>query len=230
MNPTATNAIGTNTHSYPAYDYPVGIGTGLVAVKDGTIVDMGTGTRRLMGNLSNTENWPLYKEGAQNSGNVINIDHGNGEITSYLHTSPFDVNAFRGRKVRQGEIFHKSGHNGWSTGPHLHFEVWKNGVRIDPGPWLANIKPGGNMTNDTIEKFVSQCYRAATDIDPTPEQAGYWVERIKANQQTAPELPAALGGNTYQGDPLFRTKARNYDKDVAAAGGGYVKTEVYIKK
>lgn len=144
MNPTSTNTVGTNTHSYPAYDYPVGIGTGLVAVKSGTIVDLpGVATRRLIGNLQNWDAWPNAGGGSPNSGNVINISHGNGEYTSYLHDSPFDVNAFRGRTVKQGEVFHKSGHNGWSTGPHLHFEVWSNGVRIDPGPWLANIKPEG---------------------------------------------------------------------------------------
>jgi hypothetical protein len=143
MNPTANNATGENSHSYPAYDYPVGIGTGLVAVKDGVIKDFGTATRKLMGNLNNTQHWPEFISGAQNSGNVISIDHGDGEFTCYLHVSPYDVSTLRGKAVKKGQIFHKSGHNGWSTGPHLHFEVWENGVRIDPGAWLNNI--GGDM-------------------------------------------------------------------------------------
>lgn len=71
------------------------------------------------------------------------------------------------------------------------------------------------MTQDGAEKFVTQSYRAATDVDPTPAQAAYWVERVKANPNIAFELPQALGGGTYRGDTKFRYKARHYDEDVA---------------
>jgi hypothetical protein len=87
---------------------------------------------------------------------VITIDHGNNEFTCYLHVSPYDVARTRGQSVVQGGVFHRSGNNGWSDGPHLHFEVWKNGQRIDPGPWLANIKPGGDMAADA--NFVNNVY------------------------------------------------------------------------
>lgn len=151
MNPTATNAKGENSHSYPAYDYPVSIGTGLVAPKAGVITGLpGVPTRELMSPLQNGQAWPTAGGGSPNSGNVMVIDHGGGEYTAYLHVSPYDVSAFRGRRVSQGEVFHKSGHNGWSTGPHLHFEVWKNGARVDPGPWLANIKQGEDMSKDSL--------------------------------------------------------------------------------
>lgn len=147
MNPTADGTLGTNTHTYPAYDYPVPVGTGLVACKDGVFVDLPDApTRRLMGNLKNGDAWPLFKPDAQNSGNVLTISHGNGEYTCYLHASPYNVNDYRGENVSKGEIFARSGHNGWSTGPHLHFEVWKDGVRIDPGPWLSNIGTGGDVS------------------------------------------------------------------------------------
>lgn len=87
-----------------------------------------------------------------------------------------------------------------------------------------------DMTQDGAEKLVSMAYRAAADVDPTNEQAGYWVERIRNNPNTAYELLAGLGGANYQGDPRFREKARNYDRDVAEATGGYVETKVFIKK
>lgn len=119
----------------------------MVACKDGVLTDLpNLPTRKLMGNLNNWEAWPDYIQDAQNSGNVLTISHGNEEYTCYLHASPYDVNAYRGKRVSKGEVFARSGHNGWSTGPHLHFEVWKNGVRIDPGAWLSNISTGGSMS------------------------------------------------------------------------------------
>lgn len=112
----------------------------------------------------------------------------------------------------------------WRNNPGLMIDaLWANGGEIS-----YNNK--GTITQDAAEKLVTFAYRAALDIDPTPDQAGYWVERIKANPNTAYELLAGLGGNTYQGDPKFREKARNYDKDVADAGGGYVETKVFTKK
>lgn len=78
-------------------------------------------------------------------------------------------------------------------------------------------KEDNEMTQEGAERLVSMSYRAATDIDPTQEQAAYWVERIRTDANRAHELLAGLGGSTYQGDPEFRTKARNYDKDLKAA-------------
>lgn len=155
MSPVQSNVKPTNDHSYPAYDYPVGIGTGLVAVKDGVIRDMpGVPSRQLFGSLQNGQAWPNAGGGSPNSGNVINIDHGNGEWTSYLHDSPFAVALLRGRAVKRGEVFHRSGHNGWSTGPHLHFEYWKNGVRVDPS---VILNQGGNMSA-ADPNFVNNVY------------------------------------------------------------------------
>lgn len=82
---------------------------------------------------------------------------------------------------------------------------------------ISKAKEGKKMSNDAIEKFVSKCYRVATDVDPTPEQANYWVERIKKNQDTAFELPIALGADDYKGDPKFRYKGRHYSEDMTTA-------------
>lgn len=83
------------------------------------------------------------------------------------------------------------------------------------------------MTQDAVEKLVSKTYRVATDIDATPEQAGYWVSRIMADNNTAYELAVALGADDYKGDPQFRYKGRHYDEDMTtkynqglADGGG----------
>jgi murein DD-endopeptidase MepM/ murein hydrolase activator NlpD len=67
-------------------------------------------------------------------GNYIVIDHGSGISTLYAHNSKLLVHV--GQKIEGGEIISKSGNTGYSTGPHLHFEVRKNGTPIDPAPYL----------------------------------------------------------------------------------------------
>ncbi len=63
-------------------------------------------------------------------GKMIAIDHGNEISTVYGHCSVLLVS--KGQKVTQGEVIAKVGSTGLSTGPHLHFEVRKDGVPIDP--------------------------------------------------------------------------------------------------
>jgi len=63
-------------------------------------------------------------------GNHIIIDHGNGLKTVYAHLDT--LNFSQGQEVNQGDMIGGMGNTGSSTGPHLHFEVWKNDVRVDP--------------------------------------------------------------------------------------------------
>ncbi|WP_052446863.1 murein hydrolase activator EnvC family protein [Candidatus Soleaferrea massiliensis] len=63
-------------------------------------------------------------------GKYLIIDHENGYRTLYAHTSAILVS--EGQSVSRGQTIAKVGDTGWTTGPHLHFEVYKNGVRIDP--------------------------------------------------------------------------------------------------
>ncbi len=67
-------------------------------------------------------------------GNYIAIDHGNGISTGYGHNSRLLVH--QGERVTKGQIIAYSGSTGLSTGPHVHFEVRKNGDPIDPSPFL----------------------------------------------------------------------------------------------
>jgi len=63
-------------------------------------------------------------------GNVVVLDHGNGVSTVYAHLSASAVHV--GQVVHRGEIIAHVGMTGWSTGPHLHFEVRQDGQPIDP--------------------------------------------------------------------------------------------------
>jgi murein DD-endopeptidase MepM/ murein hydrolase activator NlpD len=67
-------------------------------------------------------------------GNAVIIDHGNGLTTLYGHTSQMYVTA--GQVVRKGQPIAAVGSTGFSTGPHLHFEVRRQGEPIDPMPFL----------------------------------------------------------------------------------------------
>lgn len=68
-------------------------------------------------------------------GNLIEIDHGNGFQTRYAHLDDFKVEV--GDRVAQQEIIGFSGNTGYSTGPHLHFEVRLNGEPQDPISFLT---------------------------------------------------------------------------------------------
>lgn len=63
-------------------------------------------------------------------GNYVMINHGDGRYTVYAHMSSMAVSV--GNTVTQGETIGYVGSTGWSTGPHLHFEVISSGGRVDP--------------------------------------------------------------------------------------------------
>jgi len=65
-------------------------------------------------------------------GNLIIIDHGEGHHTYYAHLSAFVSDIKPGTLVRRGEELGYVGSTGFSTGPHLHFEIRKDGQFVDP--------------------------------------------------------------------------------------------------
>ncbi len=67
-------------------------------------------------------------------GKTVIIDDGGGTTTVYGHASKLSVKA--GQSIKRGEYIGNVGSTGWSTGPHLHFEVRKNGRPVDPTPYL----------------------------------------------------------------------------------------------
>ncbi|MBV8636824.1 MAG: peptidoglycan DD-metalloendopeptidase family protein [Candidatus Eremiobacteraeota bacterium] len=67
----------------------------------------------------------------------IDIDHGNGYHTWYAHLSKVDVEI--GAHVYKGQLIGEVGSTGFSTGPHLHYQIMKNGVAVDPTPYLDGV-------------------------------------------------------------------------------------------
>ena len=90
-------------------DFRGGYGTPIVAVADGTVSGAG---------------W------AGGYGNQVRLSHAGGLATSYSHMSRIAVSP--GSRVRLGQVIGYIGSTGLSTGPHLHFETYQNGVTINP--------------------------------------------------------------------------------------------------
>nr|WP_256871570.1 M23 family metallopeptidase [Paenarthrobacter nitroguajacolicus] len=101
-------------------------------------------------------------------GNRVEIEHGNGLVTTYNHLQAIGVT--QGQSVRVGEVIAEVGTTGWSTGCHLHFETIVNGLHTDPANWtllsirqtdplqtiaMVNYQPGvGNGASGTPQWAV----------------------------------------------------------------------------
>jgi len=69
-------------------------------------------------------------------GNRVEIDHGNGLVTTYNHLSGIAVN--KGERIEVGQVIAKVGTTGSSTGCHLHFETIKDGKYVNPLQWILD--------------------------------------------------------------------------------------------
>jgi murein DD-endopeptidase MepM/ murein hydrolase activator NlpD len=75
-----------------------------------------------------------YSGWTQDSGYLVVVEHGCGFSTAYAHNKS---NLFKiGQKVKRGDIIGYVGSTGRSTGPHVHYEIWENGKRINPNKFL----------------------------------------------------------------------------------------------
>ncbi len=102
-----------STASHPGLDMAARTGDPIAAVADGVVI-----SARWMNGY----------------GNVVIISHGGGFSTVYAHQSKLLVKV--GEQVSGGQTIGLVGSTGWSTGPHLHFEIRINGDPVDPLPYL----------------------------------------------------------------------------------------------
>ena len=77
----------------------------------------------------------------------VQLQHGGGIETLFCHLSEADV--AEGEVVALGELIGRIGATGFATGPHLHFEVHRNGRAVDPAAWLRRIPATTNLQRRT---------------------------------------------------------------------------------
>ncbi|MDY6268805.1 MAG: M23 family metallopeptidase [Selenomonadaceae bacterium] len=99
---------------HPGIDIANDMGTPIVATADGTVSVAG------------------WNSGGY--GNMVDIDHGNGIMTRYGHA--MQVVVVPGQHVRRGQVIAYMGSTGFSTGPHVHYEVRVNGSPVNPVGYL----------------------------------------------------------------------------------------------
>lgn len=104
-----TNPISDKYGLHTGVDIAADEGTAIVAAYNGVVKETGYGEKK---------------------GNFVLMQHSDGKQTLYCHCSELIVQ--EGTVIRAGEVIALVGSTGWSTGPHLHFEVHVNGKTVDP--------------------------------------------------------------------------------------------------
>ncbi len=117
------------TSSHRAIDYVAAIGTPVRAVGDGTVTSAG------------------WNSGGY--GNLIKLRHNETYGTNYAHLSKIYVQA--GQHVTQGDVIGAVGSTGYSTGPHLHYEMVQNGTKINS--LTIEFPASDGVAEDKMEEF-----------------------------------------------------------------------------
>lgn len=115
-------------------DYCAPIGTPVSSIGDGVVT---------------------YKGWKGGYGNLIEIRHKNGFKTRYGHLKTFAKGIHKGAKVKMGQLIGSVGSTGLSTGPHLHFEMHKNGVPINP--LRVQIPRAPSVKDKYMAEFKRRC-------------------------------------------------------------------------
>lgn len=103
-----------------AVDFPMPVGTPIVAARGGTVIDIVRPN----------------KEGSKQAqfldkANYVRILHDDGIWATYAHLLHFTSELYLGQRVKAGDPIGQSGNSGYSSGPHLHFVIQKNGGKSD---------------------------------------------------------------------------------------------------
>ncbi|MTJ12074.1 M23 family metallopeptidase [Anabaena sp. UHCC 0187] len=112
------NGKFANDYYHRGQDYAGAAGSSVVTPAAGRVALVGT-----------------VSQGFRVHGNVVGIDHGQGVISIFMHLSR--INVKEGDFVKAGQKIGAVGSTGASTGPHLHWGLYVNGLSVDPIPWKS---------------------------------------------------------------------------------------------
>ena len=115
----------THESPHPGVDYGCPVGTPILASDDGYV--------------------SMVRDQPNGYGKYIMVAHKDGYQTLYAHLSV--LGARIGQAVKKGDVIGYSGTSGNSTGPHLHFEMRKQGIRIDPKPLMQSVLDSGGYNS-----------------------------------------------------------------------------------
>ncbi len=192
VNGPITCKYGTKDDLHPsghyAVDYGVPTGTPVKAAAAGTVVAVGSGS------------------GSRSYGNNIEISHVDGFSTLYAHLNSSNVRV--GQKVAQGEVVAQSGNTGFSSGPHLHFELRKNGSKVDPGPYLGSGVSAGGTVN-SAPKAASGSLLASNIAVSGASSAGLSTGISNIGSIIPPSYKGAAAGRGGAGYSLMNRNSTN---------------------
>ena len=125
-------------------------------------------------------------------GNFIAIDHGNGYQTNYGHLSAIGVAP--GQTVTAGQNIGAVGTTGWSTGPHLHFNLIQDGQHVDPAPFLAgaSISSGSSLASALMMQYDIKHGLFNFAGGASNEQVAAWMMQAIAATGVSPSLLPGL--------------------------------------
>ncbi|MGF1458352.1 MAG: M23 family metallopeptidase [Leptolyngbyaceae cyanobacterium] len=112
------NGVFADNYYHRGIDYAAPTGSPVIAPAAGKIA--------LVGRVA---------DGFELHGNTIGLDHGQGVESIFIHLN--SINVREGDFVQAGQVIGTIGNTGASTGPHLHWGLYVNGVAVDPAPWRS---------------------------------------------------------------------------------------------
>lgn len=167
-----TSSFGMRRHPVLGYnkmhqgiDFGGATGTPIYAAGDGVVVEAG-------------------RNGGY--GNWVKIKHSEGWETGYAHMSKFAPAAKRGGRVKQGQLIGYVGASGRVTGPHLHYEIMRNGAKVNPK--TVKIPSGVVLAGAQLAEFKAQ----RTTMDSTLANAQQAGPTRLAAQEAAPPKAVTL--------------------------------------
>jgi len=101
----------------------------VISIGDGVVKDLGDGVPE----------GPSDANGGR--GNYVEVDYGNGIYVRYLHLYAYSIKVSVGEQIKKGQVIGKIGHNGDSTGAHLHMDIRLNGEYVDPTEYVDPDNP-----------------------------------------------------------------------------------------